>query len=150
MQQNSICRLYGNRDETINPIISECSEPAWKVYKTTYDGLSRVTHWVLRKKFKFDHRNKWYMHNLTSVLENKTHKLLWDFDIQTDHLISARRPNLLYSKPRKRTCRNVDFSELADHRVKLKESEKKDKYLDLVSNLKKSEEHERDVYTNYN
>ena len=31
--------------------------------------------------------NKWYMHNPAAVLENNTHKLLWDFDIQTDHLI---------------------------------------------------------------
>ena len=28
------------------------------------------------------------MHNPASVLENETHKL-WDFEIQTDHLISA-------------------------------------------------------------
>ena len=35
------------------------------------------------------------MHNPVSVLENDTHKLLWDFDIQTDHLISAKRPDLI-------------------------------------------------------
>ena len=28
------------------------------------------------KKFKFDHGNKWYMHNPEPVLENDTHKLL--------------------------------------------------------------------------
>ena len=33
------------------------------------------------KKFKFDHANKLYMHNPAPVLENDTHKLLWDFDI---------------------------------------------------------------------
>ena len=38
------------------------------------------------------------MHNPASVLENNTHKLLWDFDIQTDHLISARRPDLIIIK----------------------------------------------------
>ena len=31
-----------------------------------------------------------------------------------------------------RTCRIVDFAVSADHRVKLKENEKKDKYLDLA------------------
>ena len=31
------------------------------------------------------------MHNPAAVLENDTHKLQWDFDIQTDHQISARR-----------------------------------------------------------
>ena len=28
--------------------------------------------------------------NLESVLENETHKILWNFEIQTDYLISAR------------------------------------------------------------
>ena len=35
------------------------------------------------------------MHNPASVLENDKHKLLWDFDMQTDHLISTRRPYLI-------------------------------------------------------
>ena len=35
------------------------------------------------------------MHNQAVVQENDTHKLLWDFDIETDHLISARRPDLI-------------------------------------------------------
>ena len=35
------------------------------------------------------------MHNPEFVLENETHKPLWDFEIQTDHLISARRQDLV-------------------------------------------------------
>ena len=42
----------------------------------------------------------------------------------------------------------MDFAVLDDHRVKLKESEKKDKYLDLTRERKKTVEHESDVYTN--
>ena len=38
---------------------------------------------------------------------------------------------------KKRTCRIADFAVPADHRVKFKESEKKDKYLDLAWELKK-------------
>ena len=38
---------------------------------------------------------------------------------------------------RKRTNRSVNFAILADHRVKLKESERKDKYLDLARELHK-------------
>ena len=89
------------------------------------------------KKFKFDYTNKWYMHNPAPVLENNTHKLLWDFDIHTDHLISARRPDLIIINQKKRTCKIVDFAVPADHRIKLKECEKKDKYLDLAMELKK-------------
>ena len=39
-----------------------------------------------------------------------------------------------------RTCQIVDFAVPADYGVKLKESEKKDKYLDLVRELKKKME----------
>ena len=34
--------------------------------------------------------NKWYMHNLESVLENEMYKILWDFEMEIDHLISIR------------------------------------------------------------
>ena len=88
-------------------------------------------------KFKFDRTNKWYLHNPASFLENETHKFQWDFDIQTDHLISARRPDLIIINQKKRICKIVDFAVPADHRIKLKESEQKDKYLDLARELKK-------------
>ena len=35
------------------------------------------------------------MHNPAPVLENDSHKPLWDFKIQTDHLIPAIRPDLI-------------------------------------------------------
>ena len=38
---------------------------------------------------------------------------------------------------RRRTCKIVDFAVPADHRIKLKECEKRDMYLDLVRKLKK-------------
>ena len=85
---------------------------------------------------KFDHTNKWYMHNPAPVLENDTHKLLWDFDIHIDHLISARRPDLIIINKRKWIWKIVDFAVPADYRIKLKECEKKDKYLDLARELK--------------
>ena len=72
--------------------------------------------------------------NQASVLENDTHKFIWDFDIKTDHLISVRRPDLMIIK--KRIGKIVDFAVPPDHRIKLKESEKKDKYLDLARELK--------------
>ena len=58
------------------------------------------------KKFKFEHTNKWYMHNPAPVLENDTHKLLWDFDIHADHLFSARRPDLIIINNKKEDLQN--------------------------------------------
>ena len=60
---------------------------------------------------------------------------LWE----TDHLISDRRPDIvIVKKKKKRTSRIVDFIVPAVYRVKFKESEKRDKYFDLASELKKT------------
>ena len=44
---------------------------------------------------------------------------------------------IINNKKRERTCKTVDFAVPADYRIKLKECEKKDKYLDLARELKK-------------
>ena len=121
----------------INLVISECSKLAQKDYKTRHVWVSKVIHWEICKKFKFDQTNKYYIHNSATVLENDTPKLLCDFDIQMDHVISARRPDLIVIHNKKRTCKIVDFAVPADHRIKLKEREKKNKYLDLAREFKK-------------
>ena len=50
------------------------------------------------------------MHNPAAVLENNIHKLLWDFDIQTDHLFAARRPDLIMVNKKKRICKIVHIA----------------------------------------
>ena len=37
----------------------------------------------------------------------------------------------------KKTCKTIDFAVPADHRIKLKECEKRDKYKELARGLKK-------------
>ena len=44
----------------------------------------------------------------------------------------------------------VDYTVRADHRIKQKESERRDKYLHLARELKKTMEHESDDDTNCN
>ena len=115
------------RHEKINQIISKCNNFAQKKYKTRHDWVDKVILWKMCKKFKFDHANKWYMQNPTSVLENDTHALLWGFDIQIDHLISARRrDHILINNKKKENVKILDFAIPADYRIKMKESEKKD------------------------
>ena len=72
-----------------------------------HDWVGKVIHWEMCKKSKFDHANKLYMHNPAPVHENDTHKLLWDFDIHTDHLSLVRRPDLIIinnKKKKKKIC----------------------------------------------
>ena len=47
------------------------------------------------------------------------YKILWDFEIQTDHSISASRLNLVVCNKKKRTCHHSeDFALPAGHRGK--------------------------------
>ena len=52
------------------------------------------------------------------------------------NLIPKTRPYNNQQK-KKKICKVVDFAVPADHRIKLKESEKRDKYLDFARELKK-------------
>ena len=65
------------------------------------------------------------MHNPEFLRENEMHKIIWDFEIQTDNIIPARRPDLVIIK-KKGICRPV----------KIKENEKRDMYLDLAREVK--------------
>ena len=96
--QNSQCWLCGDRRETINHIISEYGKLAQKEYKARHNWIGNVIHWEMWRRFQFDHTIKWYMHNPAPFQENDSHKLLCDFNIQTDHLIPARRPDLIIIK----------------------------------------------------
>ena len=83
--------------------------------------------------------DKWYEHEPKSVLENENYKILWDFSIQTDHVIEARRPDLVVVdvNNKKRTCKIIDFAVPGDSRIDEKGKEKIEKYQDLRRELQK-------------
>ena len=87
---NKIANIGYVRIETklSNIMISQCCKLAKNKIKTRHNLVGRVIHWELGKKLKTDHTNKWYIHNLESVLENGTYRLLWYFETQN------KSPNL--------------------------------------------------------
>ena len=87
----------------VHHIISKCGKLTQKEYKTRYDLVGKVIHLELSRRLKFDYTTKWYMHKPESVLENETHKILWDFKIQTDHTIQVKRSDLVFTNKRKIT-----------------------------------------------
>ena len=50
--------------------------------------------------------------------------ILWDFAIQTDHLILARPTDQVITNKKKRTCQIVDFAVPANKKEKIKGSKK--------------------------
>ena len=62
---------------------------------------------------------------------------MWDFSIQTDHVIEAQRPDLAVVDKNRRTCKIIDFVVPGNSRIEEKEKEKMEKYQDLRSELRK-------------
>ena len=85
----------------------------------------------------FEAGDKWYEHEPEHLLENEDYKIMWDFSIQTDHFIEARRPDLVVVDKKERSCKITDFAVPGDSRIEEKEKDKTEKYQDLGRELQK-------------
>ena len=125
-QRDSLCRVCRKVDEIIDHIISGCSKLAQKEFKRRHDNLGKIVHW--KRNCNFEPGDKWYEHEPESVLENEDYKILWDFSIQTKHVIEARRPDLVVVDKKEKICKIIDFAVPGDSRIEEKEKDKKEKY----------------------
>ena len=111
-----------------------------KTLKLTFSCAENIIQIIIQHNTK----PSWHIWNIENRIT--TH--------QTDQLIWARRPDLVIVKKKKkrknRTCRTVGFVAASDNKIEWKESENRDKYLDLARELKKALEHEGNGYTNCN
>ena len=55
-------------------------------------------------------KDKWYEHAPDSVSENDEVKLLWDVNIQCDHVIEVRRPDIVVVNKQERKCTIIDIA----------------------------------------
>ena len=98
---------------------------------TRHDNLGKIVHLKLARKSNFEAGDKWYEHEPKSVLENEEYKILWDFSIQTDHVIEARKPNLVVVDKKERSCKIIYFAVHGDSGIEV------EKYHDLGRELQK-------------
>ena len=83
--------LCGERNETVNRIVSKSSKLSQKEYKNWHDWVGKVIYRELCKRLNFEHTTKWYTHLPWYVFENGANKIVWDFGIQMDHRIPAKK-----------------------------------------------------------
>ncbi len=86
-------------------------------YKGRHDKLAKVIHWDLCKKYGVQVHAKWYDHVPEKVVETDQVKILWDFNIQTDHVIEHRRPDVVVLDKTKKMCHLIDIAVQGDIRV---------------------------------
>ena len=74
-----MCRLYGEREETVSHNVAECKKLTQREYKMwRHDKVGQVIHWKLCHKFNIPCKDKWYDHDPEGIIENDQVKVLWD------------------------------------------------------------------------
>ena len=66
----------------------------------------------------------WWKHNPDSVTENDFAKILWDFNIFVDYMLSARRPDIVIIDKVSALITMADVSIPADKHLSAKEEQK--------------------------
>ena len=131
------CRLCHSKPETVDHIVSCCPKLSQSEYKRRHDNVAAAVHWCMCRKYLIPCEDRWYQHRADKVAENEDVKLLWDFQVQTDHVIPARRPDILILKKKESTAIIIDISVPGDTRIKDTEEAKILKYQDLRREIKK-------------
>lgn len=134
-QGSKMCRMCGVRDETVMHILSECEKLAQGDYKKRHDRVASIIHWNLCSNHGFKRADNWFDHHAEPVMENERVKILWDFNIHTDRLIEARRPDIVVVDKLNSETTLIDIAVPGDFRVQEKETEKLAKYQDLAIEL---------------
>ena len=119
-----LCRMCGTKNETISYIVSECCKLAQKECKQRHDSVRRYVHWQFCEKLGFNRARLWYEYEPESLVENENSKILWNFTIQCDHMIEARRPGIVVVDKVKKGTMIIDVAIPGDTRVCDKEREK--------------------------
>ena len=70
-------------------------------------------------------------------MENGSWKILWDFPIQTDHVIEARKHDMVIIAKTKNECKIIDLLGLFASRIEASKRNKIKGYIDLKRELKK-------------
>ena len=67
---SGMCRMCGEREETVAHIVSECKMLAQNEYKNwRHDKVVAIIDWELCKKYGLVMKEKWYDHKAEKVIE---------------------------------------------------------------------------------
>ena len=145
------CRLCKIHKETIHHIISGCPTIAPTKYLERHDNVAKYIFIEAAKQLNLNFNNtNWYNYNPPPILENNEMKLLWNYNIQTDHQLRHNKPDIIiYDKVRK-SVKIIDIAIPNDANIANKISEKTKLY-GLSSGVKRVVESMRSVNsTSYN
>ena len=71
--ESPMCRMCGEKAETISHLISECSKLAQREYKKRHDNVAPYVHWQLCSKGGFGRADRWYNQQPEAIIGNENY-----------------------------------------------------------------------------
>ena len=137
--EDDACRLCRTSKETIHHIISGCPMLSATKYTERHDNVCKLIHMQLARKYELLDNNieeKWFKYDPEPLLEDENTKILWNFPIQTDHLVRHNKPDLLVIEKKKRKAFIIDIAVPNDNNIMKKRREKMLNYETLSFEIK--------------
>ena len=113
-----LCRMCGERGETISHLVSECSKLAQREYKQRHDNVAKYIHSLLAEKYENESATNWYKQKPEEAMNGQGFKVLWDFVVQCDRFLQARRPNIVAVDRNMKEVKLIDIAIPGDCWVK--------------------------------
>ena len=98
------------RRESVSHLTSECCKLAQHGYKRRHDNVARYVHWQLCGKAELERADQWYKHTPEQVVENTGFKVLWDFNVQCDRMVEARRTDIIVVNKQTKEAKIIDIA----------------------------------------
>ena len=82
-------RVCGTMPEYVEHLLSGCTPLTATMYKQRHDRIARIVHWNLLKHFNKHVSCEYWKYVPSAVVDSSEVKVLWNFNIYTDHVLSA-------------------------------------------------------------
>ena len=125
--------------ETVDHILGGCPVLAGIEYTKRHDQTLMVLMVEIMKSFQLTDKNTvWYRRwtKPEEVLENNFVKIWWNYEWQTPHQCTNRRPDLVVMEKEEKKIWIMDMACPIEKNVEMKEREKKQKYQQLAEEVK--------------
>ena len=127
--------MKNRQQKIVNHLTSECSNLVQHEYKRCHDNITLYMHWQLSGKAELERTDG--TNAPEQVVEDESFRVLWDFHVQSDRLVEARRPDIVFVDKQVMQAKINDIAIPGDARVKDKELEKIEKCQLLREEIRK-------------
>ncbi|KAJ8035681.1 hypothetical protein HOLleu_19430 [Holothuria leucospilota] len=112
-------------DETVSHIVAGCQTLAGTEYLKKHDSVAAALHLEICRHYRIPttERQPW-LHKPEAVTETEQVKVLWYFEIKTDRIVTARRPDLIVIDKQEKTAKIIDVAFPLDKNVRDEEVQK--------------------------